>query len=136
MTLLITLIAAVIVTIVWYTSPKARKLKVGLMCYMYWGASIMWLVDALFEYKEQGAGYFTPATADMINDSFLGICVVALGTVVWLGTMLISDPEGIVRKALTDAYHGKEMSVYGVAMNAFRGLTSVIPTSVILKFFN
>ena len=38
MTLLITLIAAVIVTIVWYTSPKARKLKarklkVGLMCY-------------------------------------------------------------------------------------------------------
>ena len=65
MTLLITLIAAVIITIVWYTSPKARKLKVGLMCYMYWGASIMWLVDALFEYKEQGAGYFTPATADM-----------------------------------------------------------------------
>ena len=97
MTLLITLIAAVIITIVWYTSPKARKLKVGLMCYMYWGASIMWL-----EYKEQGAGYFTPATADMINDSFLGICVVALGTVVWLGTMLISDPEGVVRKALTE----------------------------------
>ena len=96
MTLLITLIAAVIITIVWYTSPKARKLKVGLMCYMYWG------VDALFEYKEQGAGYFTPATADMINDSFLGICVVALGTVVWLGTMLISDPEGVVRKALTE----------------------------------
>ena len=89
MTLLITLIAAVIVTIVWYTSPKARKLKVGLMCYMYWGASIMWLVDA-------------PATADMINDSFLGICVVALGTVVWLGTMLISDPEGVVRKVLTE----------------------------------
>ena len=102
MTLLITLIAAVIITIVWYTSPKARKLKVGLMCYMYWGASIMWLVDALFEYKEQGAGYFTPATADMINDSFLGICVVALGTVVWLGTMLISDPEGVVRKVITE----------------------------------
>lgn len=99
MTLLITLIAAVIITIVWYTSPKARKLKVGLMCYMYWGASIMWLVDALFEYKEQGAGYFTPATADMINDSFLGICVIALGTVVWLGTMLISDPEGVVKKS-------------------------------------
>ena len=48
MTLLITPIAAVIITIAWYTSPKARKLKVGLMCYMYWGASIMWLVDELF----------------------------------------------------------------------------------------
>ena len=31
MTLLITLIAAVIITIVWYTSPKARKLKVALL---------------------------------------------------------------------------------------------------------
>ena len=38
----------------------------------------------------------------MINDSFLGICVIALGTVVWLGTMLISDPEGVVKKALTE----------------------------------
>lgn len=100
MTLLITLIAAVIITIVWYTSPKARKLKVGLMCYMYWGASIMWLVDALFEYKEQGAGYFTPATADMINDSFLGICVVVLGTVVWLCALLISDPKNVIKTAL------------------------------------
>ena len=62
----------------------------------------MGLVVALFEYIEQGAGFFTPATADMINDSFLGICVIALGTVVWLGTMLISDPEGVVKKALTE----------------------------------
>ena len=69
---------------------------------MYWGSSIMWLFVELFEYKDQSAGYFTPATADMLNDSFLGICVVALGTVVWLGTMLISDPEGVVRKAITE----------------------------------
>ena len=53
MTLLITLIAAVIVTIVWYTSPKARKLKVGLMCYMYWGASIMWLVTHFLNTKSR-----------------------------------------------------------------------------------
>ena len=38
----------------------------------------------------------------MINDSFLGICVVALGAVVWLGTMLVSDPEGVVKKALAE----------------------------------
>ena len=63
-----------------HITKKPESLKVGLMCYMYWGASIMWLVDALFEYKEQGAGYFTPAAADMINDSFLGICVVALAS--------------------------------------------------------
>ena len=34
MTLLITLIAAVIVTIVWYTSPKARKLKLADVLYV------------------------------------------------------------------------------------------------------
>ena len=81
---------------------KSQKAYSGADVLYVLGASIMWLVDALFEYKEQGAGYFTPATADMINDSFLGICVVALGTVVWLGTMLISDPEGVVRKAITE----------------------------------
>lgn len=102
MTLLIALVAAVIVTVIWYTSPKARKMKIGLMCYMYWGASIMWFIDAIFEYKELGAEYFTPALSDMLNDGFLGLCVVALGTVVWLGTMLVSDPEGVVRKALAE----------------------------------
>lgn len=52
--------------------------------------------------KSRAQDISPPAAADMINDSFLGICVVALGTVVWLGTMLISDPEGVVRKALTE----------------------------------
>lgn len=101
MTLLITLTAAIAVTIVWYTSPKARKLKAGLMCYMYWGASIMWLVDAVFEYNELGAAYFTPALSDMAHDSFLGVCAVALGAVVWLCALLISDPNGVVKDALT-----------------------------------
>lgn len=101
MTLLITLAAALAVTILWYLSPKARGLKVGLMCYMYWGAGIMWLVDAIFEYKELGAGYFTPALADMANDSFLGLCAVMLGAIVWLFALLISDPKGVIKDALT-----------------------------------
>lgn len=35
MTLLIAFTAAVVVTVVWYSSPKARKMNIGLMCYMY-----------------------------------------------------------------------------------------------------
>lgn len=58
MTLLIAFTAAVVVTVVWYSSPKARKMNIGLMCYMYWGASLMWLVDAIFEYSELGADFF------------------------------------------------------------------------------
>ncbi|MGN0696596.1 MAG: hypothetical protein ACI4J5_07535 [Oscillospiraceae bacterium] len=99
MTLLITLIAAVVSAVIWYTCEKARKLKVGLLCYMYWGASLMWLVDAVFEYAELGAGYFLPASADMLNDGFLGVCAVVLGLIVWTAVLLIKDPRNIIRKA-------------------------------------
>ena len=68
MTLLLTCIAAVVSTIVWYTNEKARNLKVVTLCYLYWGAAIMWFVDAIFEYAELRAEYFTPAIEDMIND--------------------------------------------------------------------
>lgn len=92
MTLLMTVIAAVIVTIIWYVSPKARLLKVGLLCYMFWGASIMWMVDAVAEYIELRSAYFTPAIEDMINDAFLGLSVIALALVVWIAYVLFKDP--------------------------------------------
>ena len=60
----------------------------------------MWLGDAIFEYAEIGAEYFTPAAADMLNDAFLGFSVVALGLVIWLVILLIKDPKGSVRAAL------------------------------------
>ena len=67
---------------------------------MFWGASIMWLVDAIFEYAELKAAYFTPAPGDMLNDAFLGLSVVALGLTVWLIILLIKDPKGSVRAIL------------------------------------
>ena len=75
-------------------------MKLGILCFMYWGASIMWLVDAIFEYAELKEAYFTPAPADMLNDAFLGLSVVALGLVIWLVRLLITDPKGSVRAAL------------------------------------
>ena len=101
MTLLITIIAAVISTAVWYTSEKARKHNVRLLCFMYWGASLMWLVDAVVEYMEMGAEFFLPAGADMINDGFLGLSVAAFGMIIWLVSLLIKDPDGVVKTALT-----------------------------------
>ncbi|MBR2676170.1 MAG: hypothetical protein IKE28_04590 [Solobacterium sp.] len=99
MTLLITVFAAVIATVVWY-NRKNDDMKLGILCFMYWGASIMWLVDAIFEYAELKEAYFTPAPADMLNDAFLGLSVVALGLVIWLVRLLITDPKGSVRAAL------------------------------------
>ncbi len=100
MTLLITVFAAVISTVVWYKGMPKNELKTGILCFMYWGASLMWLIDAVFEYAELHAAYFTPSAEDMLNDAFLGLSVVALGLIIWVVRLLILDPKGVIRKAL------------------------------------
>ena len=99
MTLLITVFAAIIATVLWY-NRKDDSMRLGILCFLFWGASIMWFVDAIFEYAELKAGYFTPALGDMINDAYLGLSVVALALVIWLVRLLIADPKGSVRAAL------------------------------------
>lgn len=101
MTLLITVFAAVIVTVVWYTRPDS-KMRLGILCLMYWGASLMWLVDAVAEYIDIGADYFAPALSDMLNDSYLGLSVIALGLIIWLVVVLVKDPNGRLKAALTN----------------------------------
>lgn len=100
MTLLITIFAAVVTTLIWYSSEKARKLNVIMLVFMFWGASLMWLVDAAKEFIEIRAEYFTPAAADMLNDAFLGVSVIALALVIWIVSVLIKDPNGVFRKRL------------------------------------
>ena len=100
MTLLITVFAAVVCTAVWYRNAPESKMQLGLLCWLYWGASLMWLVDAIFEYASLKAEYFTPAPADMLNDLFLGLSVVALGLVIWIVVLLIKDPRGVLRAKL------------------------------------
>lgn len=100
MTLLITVFAAIICTVKWYTRTD-DTMRLGTLCFMYWGASLMWLVDAIFEYAELQDAYFTPAPVDMLNDAFLGLSVVALGLVIWLVILLVKDPKGSVRAAIT-----------------------------------
>lgn len=100
MTLLTTLFAAIICTVIWYRHAPADEMKIGTLCLMYWGASIMWFVDAVFEFSELKAAYFTPASADMLNDFYLGMSVVALGLVIWLIILFVKDPKGVVRASL------------------------------------
>ena len=100
MTLLVTIFAAVICTVLWYKKGPKSEMMLGTLSLMYWGASLMWLVDAVFEYAELKAEYFTPAPADMLNDLFLGLSVIALGLVIWLVILLIKDPKGIVRAVI------------------------------------
>lgn len=100
MTLLITAFAAIISTVVWYAKAPNDKMKTNILCYLFWGATLMWLIDAVYEYIELGSAYFTPSAEDMLNDSFLGLSVVALGLVIWLIILLIKDPKGVIKDAL------------------------------------
>lgn len=100
MTLLIAVFAAVITTIIWYTNDRRSQLKLGMLTLMYWGASLMWMVDAVVEYIELGAEYFTPAPADMLNDAFLGLSVTAFGLIIWIVVLMVKDPLGVVRKTI------------------------------------
>ena len=100
MTLLTTVFAAIVCTVIWYKKQEARELKVGTLVLMYWGASLMWLIDAIFEYNEMGAEFFTPEPLDMLNDFYLGLSVVALGLIIWLVILIVKDPKGVVKAAL------------------------------------
>ena len=93
MTLLISVFAAIISTAVWYFCAERKK-------YLLNGASVMWFVDAVFEYSELKAAYFTPAPEDMLNDAFLGFSIIALGLIVWIIILLIKDPNSVIRDAL------------------------------------
>ena len=99
MTLLICVFAAIIATVKWY-KRKDDSMMLGVPCVCFWGASLMWLGDAIFEYAEAGAAFFTPEPADMLNDLFLGLSVVALGMVIWLAVLLFTDPKGVIAAAL------------------------------------
>lgn len=100
MTLLLTVFAAIITTVKWYNREN-DNMKLHVLMYMFWGASLMWFVDAIAEYIELGAEYFNPALEDMINDSFLGLSVIAFALIIWIVYLLVKDPKGVVRKSIT-----------------------------------
>lgn len=97
MTLLVTLIAAVICTVIWYRTAPKDMMKVSTLCFIYWGASLMWLVDAVFAYVQLRADFFTPSVQDMVNDAFLGVSAVTLGLVIWIVRLLLADPKNVLK---------------------------------------
>ncbi len=100
MTLLTAVFAAIIATLAWYKTAPKNELKLNVLSLMYWGASLMWFVDAIFEFVELKSEYFSPEPLEMLNDLFLGLSAVALGLVIWIIYLLIKDPKGVVREAL------------------------------------
>lgn len=101
MTLLITVIAAIVATVIWYANENRDVYKLGTLSLMYWGASLMWFMDFVAEYRELHADYFAQGTADILNDSLLGVTVVTIGLIAWLAVLFVKDPKGVIKKKFT-----------------------------------
>ena len=97
MTLLITVIAAIVASTVWYFNDNRDTYKLGTLSLIYWGASLMWLMDFVFEYAELRDEYFSQPFADILNDSILGITVVAIGLIAWLAILTVKDPKKVFK---------------------------------------
>ena len=98
MTLLISVYAAIICTVLWYKKGVADEMIIGTLCWLFWGVSLMWFADAIFEYIKLGAEYFTLEPIEMLNDLYLGLSVVAFGLIIWLVILLVKDPKGILKE--------------------------------------
>lgn len=48
--------------------------------------------------------------------------------------LVMAKPDRVVELALRDGFHGKDVSVYGGTMKAFRVLSKILPHSFMIKF--
>jgi hypothetical protein len=84
MTLIITLVAAVIATVLRFKNPAfGERNQLGVLALMYWGASIMWCVDWIAELSAS-VPFGELITAEAGSETLLGLSVVALGLVAWV----------------------------------------------------
>lgn len=95
MCLVITAFAAVITTAIWYFRHHERELRLGMLSLMYWGASLMWVVDGFFSVAEG-----EPFLDLSANDAMLGAVVVLCGLALWLVIVLCGDPKKVFRQMI------------------------------------
>lgn len=93
MYLIITAIAAIVTTIIWYVKAPDDKYKISRLCLMYWGATLMWLVDHIMAYLTEGGEFFEVT----LNATLLGIVVVLFGLLIWTIMLLIKDPKDVFK---------------------------------------
>lgn len=83
---IMTIIAAVICTAVFFVQKKNgkkdRSLVLGML--MFWGASLMWLIDCIFS-AAGGEGFFDIS----MEDTILGIIILAAGFAVMNVTKIL-----------------------------------------------
>lgn len=95
MCFMITLLVAVVSTVVWYGNASKNNYQLGTLCLMYWGATLMWFVDGIFVVAEG-----EPFLDISFNDALLGFVVVTCGLVAWLVVLLYKDPKNVMKSLI------------------------------------
>jgi peptidoglycan biosynthesis protein MviN/MurJ (putative lipid II flippase) len=93
---IITALAAIVATIIWYVNAPEDKYKLSLLSFIFWGATLMWLVDHVMAYLAEGGEFFEIS----LDATVLGVNVVLLGLLVWIIVLLVNDPKGVFDKLL------------------------------------
>lgn len=96
MWLIMTALAAVIATAIWYVKAPEDKYKLGLLSLFFWGATLMWLVDHVMAYITEGGEFFEIN----LDATLLGVAVIVFALFVWEIVLVVSDPKGVLKKAL------------------------------------
>jgi hypothetical protein len=95
MWLITTLIAAIIVTLLWYKAPKKYRLEIPSL--MLWGATFMILVDHLIGY-ESGTFFEMETDGLVTNSIYLGILMILPVILFWGVVLLVKKPKAIIEK--------------------------------------
>ncbi|RLF47822.1 MAG: hypothetical protein DRN29_01570 [Thermoplasmata archaeon] len=94
MWLVMTTLAAVIATAIWYISDEAREIyNIGFLNLILWGTAIMVFVDHVIGYLSEG-GEFIETTPDAI---LLSIIMLIAAILIWEIVLLIKDPKGVLK---------------------------------------
>jgi peptidoglycan biosynthesis protein MviN/MurJ (putative lipid II flippase) len=96
MWLIMTALAAIITTAIWYVKAPKDKYKLGLLSLIFWGATLMWFVDHLMAYLTEGGEFFETN----LDATLLGVSVIVLALLVWEIVLLVSDPKGVFKRIL------------------------------------
>lgn len=98
MTLLIIWCAAIISTVVKLKWDKQNQQHVSTLALIYWGASLMWVIDAMYQYIELRDKYWSDLVKNSISDLYLGILMIAIGVIMWQGMIQIKGFKERIRK--------------------------------------
>ncbi|MBT0158598.1 hypothetical protein G4O51_01280 [Candidatus Bathyarchaeota archaeon A05DMB-2] len=87
--------AATIATAIWYTQAENDKYLLKYLSLIFWGTTIMVLVDHVVPFLMEGGGEFFEVSTEA---AVLSGIMVVVGLAVWEGALLLKDPKHIIFK--------------------------------------